>query len=94
MKAGHRDKVPKRDLMSTMQVLLQTGWLKIAQAPPEAAVLVQELLMLQVNITAAAHDIHGAWREGAHDDLVLALALTCWSGEQEGRHPLAPRSIR
>jgi hypothetical protein len=94
MKAGHRYKVPKRDLMSTRQVLLQTGWLKIAQAPLEAAVLVQELLMFQVKITAAVHDIHGAWREGSHNDLILAVALTCWSGEQEGCHPLAPRSIR
>jgi hypothetical protein len=59
MKAGHRDRAPKRDLMSTMPVLLQTSRLKIAQALPEAAALVRELLMFQVKITAAAHDPYG-----------------------------------
>jgi hypothetical protein len=39
----------------------------------------------QVEITAAADDLYGAWREGAHDDLALAVALTCWYGEQGGR---------
>jgi hypothetical protein len=102
MKAGQRDKVAKRDPMSTKQILRQTGWLKIAQAPLEAAVLVREHLIFQVNITAAAHDIHGAWREGAHDDLVLALALTCWDGPQQyppGDHgsasrPTIPRTVK
>ena len=27
-----------------------------------------------------AHDSYGAWREGQHDDLVLALALALWAG--------------
>jgi hypothetical protein len=35
-------------------------------------------------ITSHAHDIYGAWREGAHDDLVLATALACWYGERKG----------
>ena len=35
-------------------------------------------LNLQVKITAAAYDVYGAGREGTHDDLVLAVALTCW----------------
>jgi hypothetical protein len=102
MKAGHRDRAPKRDLMHTMQVLLQTGRLKIAQALPETAALVWKLLMFQVNITAAAHDLYGTWREGAHDDLVLALALTCWYGEQQyppgdrgsASRPTIPRAVK
>ena len=32
----------------------------------------------------AAHDIYGAWREGQHDDLVLATALAVWFGERMG----------
>jgi hypothetical protein len=63
-------------------VLLQTGRLKIASALPEAEVLVKELLAFQVKITSTAHDAYGAWREGVHDDLVLALALATWYGEQ------------
>ena len=32
-----------------------------------------ELLNFEVKITAAANDTCSAWREGTHDDLVLAL---------------------
>jgi hypothetical protein len=82
----HRDSktrysVPKRELVSVLQVLLQTGRMKIASALPEAEVLVKELLTFQVKITSNAHDTYGAWREGTHDDLVLALALAAWYGE-------------
>ena len=71
-------RVPKRDLVSTLQVLLQSARLKVAESLPEARTLVQELLNFQVRITAAAHDTYGTWREGQHDDLVLATALACW----------------
>jgi hypothetical protein len=86
----HRDSkarysVPKRELVGCLQVLLQTGRLKIASALPEAEVLVKELLAFQVKITSTAHDTYGAWREGAHDDRVLAVALACWYGESGDR---------
>jgi hypothetical protein len=57
----------------------------VAQVLPEAGGLVRELLTFQLKITAAAHDIYGAWRESAHDDLVLAVALACWYWEQGGQ---------
>lgn len=82
---GDRCHVPKRDLVSTVQVLLQGGRLKIAPSLPEAAVLVQELQSFQVKITISANDTYGAWREGSHDDLVLATAMACWQGESERR---------
>jgi hypothetical protein len=75
-------RVPKRNLVATVQVVLQTGRLKIAEGLPEAAMLVKELLNFQVKITANAHDTYGAWREGSHDDLVLAVALACWYAER------------
>jgi hypothetical protein len=28
-------------------------------------------------------DSYGCWREGAHDDLVLAVALACWRAKRE-----------
>jgi hypothetical protein len=28
------------------------------------------------------HETHEAWREGDHDDLVLAVAMACWCGER------------
>ena len=75
-------RVPKRDLVSAVQVLLQTGRLKFAEALPVVPTLVQELLAFRVKITVAAHDTYGAWREGAHDDLVLATAVAAWYGER------------
>ena len=75
--AWNRYRVPKRDLVSTMQVLLETGRLKVAAALPEAAMLVQELLAFQVKITSQGHATYGDWREGRYDDLALAVALTC-----------------
>ena len=72
-------RVPKRDLVSAAQVALQTERLKIAASLPEAANLTRELQNFQVKINLdTAHDSYGAWREGAHDDLVLAVSLALW----------------
>lgn len=79
--------VPKRDLVTTLQVLFQSGRLKVAANLPEARTLVEELLNFKVKINIqTAHDTYEAWREGVHDDLVLAAALACWYGER--RRPI------
>ncbi|HEY3288494.1 MAG TPA: hypothetical protein VGK87_00050 [Anaerolineae bacterium] len=85
--------VPKRELISNLQVLLQTNHLKFAADMPEVQTLLDELLSFQVKTTIVGHDIYEAWREGKHDDLVLALALACWYGEHHGYvyQPLPPR---
>jgi hypothetical protein len=74
-------RIPKRELVSIVQVLLQGGRLKVAPELPEATTLVRELENFQVKISIdTAHDSYGAWREGTHDDLVLAVALSLWFG--------------
>jgi len=70
-------------LASTLAVLLQAARLNVAPALPDAVLLRQELLNFRVKISAAAHDTYGAWREGQHDDLVLATALACWWSERD-----------
>jgi hypothetical protein len=75
-------RVPKKELVGVLQVLLQTRRLRIAQALPDAAVLADELKTFQVKITEAANETFGAWSEGQHDDLVLAVALAAWAGER------------
>ncbi|MEJ7810414.1 MAG: hypothetical protein WKG32_08375 [Gemmatimonadaceae bacterium] len=76
-------RVPKRDLVGALQVLLQSKRLRIARELPSAAVLVDELLRFRVKINPdTAHDSYGSWREGEHDDLVLALALAVWWAER------------
>jgi hypothetical protein len=86
----HRDgrnyRVPKRDLVGSLQVCLQTARLKIAEQLPLASILVQELLAFRVRIDpTTAHDSYSAWREKDHDDLVLATALCAWWYEYQGK---------
>lgn len=73
-------KVPKRDLITSLQVLLQARRLVFAENLPLVQTLVNELLNYQVKITEAANDVYNG-REGVHDDLVLAAALAGWYGE-------------
>ena len=78
-------RVPKRDLVGGLQVLLQSGRLKIARYLEHAETLKSELLNFRVKINiATAHDSYQAWREGDHDDLVLATALACWEATRPG----------
>ncbi len=38
-----------------------------------------------MKITLAGNDTYEAWREGDHDDLVLAAAMAAWYGEKKLR---------
>lgn len=79
-------RVPKRNLVSALQVLLQSGSLRIAKDLDLAEILRAELLNFRVKVNLrTAHDSYEAWREGDHDDLVLAAALACW-GAKRGAH--------
>jgi hypothetical protein len=76
-------RVPKRDLASAPLVLMQNKQLKIAEGLQLADTLKRELLNFKVKINiATGHDSYEAWREGDHDDLVLAVAMACWCGER------------
>jgi hypothetical protein len=78
-------RVPKKELITCLQVLLQARRLKIAQTLPEAGTLVRELENYRVKVTEAANEVFGNWREGQHDDLVLAVALAAWWAERPPR---------
>jgi hypothetical protein len=79
-------RVPKRDVASTIAVLLQTGRLRIARDLKESETLLRELLNFRVKISLSGHDSYEAWREQEHDDLVLAVGLAAWLFEK-GRNP-------
>jgi hypothetical protein len=73
-------RVPKRNLVSALQAALQTGTLKIASSLELAELLREELLNFRIKINiATGHDSYEHWREGDHDDLVLAAAMAVWS---------------
>jgi hypothetical protein len=73
--------VPRRDLISTTQILFDEGALKIAEGLQLANTLRDELLAFKSKVTQKPDDLEG-WREGKDDDLVLAVAATLWSAER------------
>ena len=83
---GTNWKIPKRELVTGVQVALQQGRLRIARALPEAETLIRELTNYKVTISDTGHDSYGAWRESDHDDLVFAVGLAVWSAGRERRH--------
>ena len=42
---------------------------------------------MEVKISETGKDSYGAWREGAHDDLVLAVALAVWKAKKGKKSP-------
>ncbi len=82
---GNDYRVPKRELVGSTQVLLEQRRLRIAEALPLTPVITQELENFKAKRSVlTGHDSYGAgedWREGNHDDCVLAVAMACWYGE-------------
>ena len=74
-----------RRLAATLQVLLQSRRLRVAPTLPESAMLARELAAFQMKVSTSAVQEMDAWRQGAHDDLVLAVAVAAWLGEHAMR---------
>ena len=64
--------------VSKLQAALHSGDLKIAKGIADAPVLLRELQDFRLRYTDAANATFNA-REGAHDDLVLALAMALFT---------------
>jgi phage FluMu gp28-like protein len=77
--------VPKRDLMSGVQVMLEQGEIRIARELRDSAALVRELMDVKMTMSASGHVRLGADGSGEHDDLVIALALACWMSNRKVR---------
>ena len=84
--AAHGDgtdwSVPKTELVSAVLVPFQAEHLVIPRSLALSSVLASELSTFKVKITTAANASFGAWREGEHDDLVLAVAMAVWAGNR------------
>lgn len=71
--------VPKRDLVAALELPFHTGEVRVAQGLALWPTLKEELLNFRRKINLrTAHDSYEHWREGDHDDLVLACALATW----------------
>jgi hypothetical protein len=74
--SGSREaKVGKAFLVSRLQALLQQGRLRLPRTR-ESEALATELLDYEIRVNENANMIAGAFRTGAHDDLVTAVGLT------------------
>ena len=76
---GHRASIPKRDLVSRVNVVMQGRRLRVAKGLPDAAALYEELRNFEARISDAGHDSYSA-RSG-HDDLIMATSYAVWLAE-------------
>jgi hypothetical protein len=76
--------VPKKDLVTGLQLLLQGRRLVVPRALPDADLLARELITFRAKVSLTTDPTQPDWREGQDDDLVLAVALACWKA---GRLP-------
>ena len=74
---GTTHRIPKRDLMSRLQLMLEQNVLRIPYTLPALPDLRQEVRAFQMKYTKSGHDVYSA--EGqVHDDLILSLSLATW----------------
>ena len=79
--------VSKRDVVYYLTALAQSRPVRLALGDrlPFAAEVKGEMQTFTAKLhQETAHESFAAWREQAHDDLLLALALCTWWGETQG----------
>ncbi len=75
--------VPKLELKAVIDVALQNNRLRFADGLPLAKVCRGEMEKFRVKVTPAGNETCAAWREGDHDDILLALACALFLAENE-----------
>jgi hypothetical protein len=74
--------LPRKELVGTLQVLLQARRLLIPRELPHAELLMKELQNFKTKVTLAEQEeAMECWRESKQDDLVLAVGVAAWMGE-------------
>ncbi len=71
------NRIPKRDLLQLMTVLVQQHSVVLAANIPERETLIQEIKDLARRDSGPAN-VELSWREKPNDDLVFAMALAIW----------------
>jgi hypothetical protein len=80
---AYSSRVPKRDLVTALEVVLQSRRLHVVPDCPLQEDLAAELQSFEVNLNARGHDTYDG-ASGKHDDLVSALMLALWYAERHG----------
>jgi len=74
-------RVPQRDLVGVLQLLLGQQRLKLPDTLPETPALMAQIHAFGVVAPGRPSSDRYATAPGSHDGLVTALALACWFGE-------------
>jgi len=82
---GRRYRVPKRELAGALQRILSERRLNVHPESDHAEILKEEMTNFKAEINPdTGHESYAAdWRDGGHDDLVLAVAMALWYAERE-----------
>ncbi len=98
--AGERERydggawrVPKRDLITGLRVMLEKGELKLSRRVAGADALARELGSMARRTSSGGRVSFGAWKVGEHDDLVIATALGCWRARRKSGGIWGTRSL-
>lgn len=83
-KSSKEASVPKKDIISSLQVVLQNKRLKIASNLPFLDDLKKEFLNFKYKLSAAGNSQFSA-ASSYHDDIVLSLGMATWYGEVSRR---------
>lgn len=73
-----RWRVPKRNLVMALNLVLQTDKLEIAAGLDEIGEFKEQMRAFTVKLSAAGHDSYEADGAKMHDDLVIAVLLPVW----------------
>jgi hypothetical protein len=82
-RSGRRFKVPKQDLVTTVQSLLQSDRLAIARGLEHAGQLVQEMRRFRVKVSDTGYARFEHATESDTDDILLSLACGLWHAERQ-----------
>jgi|GEM_PF-209956 len=74
-------KLPKTQLVSVLVSVFDADRVELPGHSKETDAMVNELLNFEIRVSDEGRDSFGAFKVGAHDDLVTALGLAVWLGE-------------
>jgi hypothetical protein len=81
---GSMYRVPKRDLLTGLQVVIEQRRLEIAPTSRSYRELMAELADMKSTVTGSGRTKFEADGPRSHDDLVLALSLAWWWVRKQG----------
>lgn len=85
-------RVPKRDLLMGLRVMLEKRELEIPRRATGVAALTRELSLVEAR-NSGGRERYGVWASGEHDDLVIAAALACWRARFKGQSMWGTRRL-